>query len=212
MRRKNVRAPVSPVARHMNRKIIKSTPFGSVGVIWTGLNDNPKIVRILLSKPGLSSEDQASELYPNSQASSCAKIDDIATDIKGLLEGEEIAFSLDAAALSLCTEFQQLVLRAEHGIPRGSVSTYKLIAEYLEKRNGARAVGNALANNPFPLIVPCHRAIRSDRHLGGYQGGRDMKRALLEKEGIPFDDAGRVVCAKFHYEMMVSNEGIHPTC
>jgi methylated-DNA-[protein]-cysteine S-methyltransferase len=195
----------------MNRKIIESTPFGSVGVIWTEVNDNPKIIRILLSKPGLSSEDQVSELYPNSEESSCAEIDDVATAIKGLLEGEEIEFSLDVADLSLCTEFQQLVLRAEHRIPRGSVSTYRLIAEYLGKRNGARAVGNALADNPFPLIVPCHRAIRSDRHLGGYQGGLEMKRALLEKEGIPFDDAGRVVCAQFHYERIASNKGIQPT-
>ena len=195
----------------MNRKIIKSTPFGSVGVIWTGLNDNPKIVRILLSKPGLSAEDQVSELYPNSQPSSCAEIDDVAIAIKGLLEGEKIEFSLDVATLSLCTEFQQLVLRAEHRIPRGRISSYRLISEYLGKRNGARAVGNALANNPFPLIVPCHRAIRSDRHLGGYQGGIEMKRALLEKEGISFDDTGRVACAQFHYERIISNKGIEPT-
>jgi methylated-DNA-[protein]-cysteine S-methyltransferase len=195
----------------MNRKIIKLTPFGSVGVIWTGLNDNPKIVRIVLSKPGLSAEDQVSEFYPNSQTSSCAEIDDVATAIKGLLEGEEIEFSLDVADLTLCTEFQQLVLRAEHRIPRGRISTYRLIAEYLGKRNGARAVGNALANNPFPLIVPCHRAIRSDRHLGGYQGGLEMKRALLEKEGIPFDDTGRVACAQFHYERIIWNKGIEPT-
>jgi methylated-DNA-[protein]-cysteine S-methyltransferase len=195
----------------MNRKIIKFTPFGSVGVIWTGLNDNPKIVRIVLSKPGLSAEDQVSEFYPNSQTSSCAEIDDVATAIKGLLEGEEIEFSLDVADLTLCTEFQQLVLRAEHRIPRGRISTYRLIAEYLGKRNGARAVGNALANNPFPLIVPCHRAIRSDRHLGGYQGGLEMKRALLEKEGIPFDDTGRVACAQFHYERIIWNKGIEPT-
>ena len=84
---------------------MKSTPFGPVGVIWTGLNDNPKIVRILLSKPGLSAEDQVSELYTNLQASSCAEIDDVATAIKGLLEGEEIKFSLDVADLSLYTEF-----------------------------------------------------------------------------------------------------------
>jgi methylated-DNA-[protein]-cysteine S-methyltransferase len=193
----------------MNRKIIKSTPFGSVGVIWTVLDDNPKIVRILLSKPGLSAEDEVSELYPNSQASSCAEIDDVANAINRLLEGEEIKFSLDVAELPLRTEFQQLVLRAEHRIPRGSVSTYQLIAEYLGKRNGARAVGNALATNPFPLIVPCHRAIRSNRDLGGYQGGLEMKRALLEKEGIPFDDAGRVACVQFHYEMIVSKKGIN---
>ncbi len=194
----------------MKKKIIKSTPFGSVGIIWTELNGNPKIVRILLSKPGLSAEDQVSELYPNLQESSCAEIGDVATALKGLLEGEEIKFSLDVADLSLCTEFQQIVLRAEHRIPRGSISTYQLIAEYLGKRNGARAVGNALANNPFPLIVPCHRAVRSDRHLGGYQGGLEMKRALLEKEGMPFDDAGRVACEQFHYERVMSNKGIQP--
>ena len=149
-----------------------------------------------------------SELYPNSQAFSCAEIDDVATAIKGVLEGEEIEFSLDVAEIGLCTEFQRLVLRAEHRIPRGSISTYQLIAEYLGKKNGARAVGNALANNPFPLIVPCHRAIRSDRHLGGYQGGVEMKRTLLEKEGIPFDDAGRIASAQCHYGRIVSNKGI----
>jgi methylated-DNA-[protein]-cysteine S-methyltransferase len=195
----------------MNRKIIEPTPFGSVVVIWTGLNDNPKIVRILLSKPGLSAEHQVPELYQNSQASSCGEIDDIATGIKRLLEGEEIEFSLDVAELGLCTEFQRFVLRAEHRIPRGSISTYQLIAEYLGKRNGARAVGNALANNPFPLIVPCHRAIRSDRHLGGYQGGIEMKRTLLEREGIPFDDTGRIASAQFHYGRIVSDKGIQAT-
>jgi len=189
----------------MNRKIIRSTPFGSVGIIWIRKNDIPLIIRVLLSRPGLSAENQTSELYPNSKASSCAEIDALATAIIGLLEGEAIQFSLDMAALSLCTDFQQLVLRAEHRIPRRSVSTYQLIAEYLGKRNGARAVGNALANNPFPLIVPCHRAIRSDRHLGGYQGGLEMKRALLEKEGVSFDDRGRVIVRTFHYERTASN-------
>jgi methylated-DNA-[protein]-cysteine S-methyltransferase len=184
----------------MNRKVIKPTPFGSVGIIWTAGSPNPKIVRVLLSKPELSAEDRMSELYPDSRASSCAEIDNTAAGIKRLLEGESIDFSLDLVNLDLCGEFQKRVLRAEHQIPRGIVSTYGLIASYLGKPNGARAVGNALANNPFPLIVPCHRAIRSDRHLGGYQGGLEMKHALLEREGIAFDKAGRVECPHFHYE------------
>jgi methylated-DNA-[protein]-cysteine S-methyltransferase len=91
-------------------------------------------------------------------------------------------------------------LRAEHGIPRGSVSTYQLIAAHLGRPKGGRAVGNALANNPFPIIIPCHRAFRSDRSLGGYQGGLAMKRALLEKEGIGFDRTGRVQAMRWHYE------------
>ena len=116
-----------------------------------------------------------------------------------MLDGEDIAFALEVADLSLCGEFQQRVLEAEHAIPRGRVSTYGLIARHLSKRNGARAVGNALATNPFPLIVPCHRAIRSDRRLGGYQGGLKMKRALLENEGITFDLYGKVMTEKMHY-------------
>lgn len=190
----------------MNRKIIKPTPFGPVGVIWTERN-GPKIVRILLSRPGSSAEDLVSRLYPAARACSCAAIDSVASAIRRFLEGEEIEFSLDIAELGICSRFQQLVLRAEHGIARGSVSTYQLIAEYLGKRNGARAVGNALANNPFPLIVPCHRAVRSDRRLGGYQGGPAMKRVLLEREGISFDDAGRVVCGQFYYGRVASGVG-----
>jgi methylated-DNA-[protein]-cysteine S-methyltransferase len=92
------------------------------------------------------------------------------------------------------------VLYAEHQIPRGRVSTYRLIAEHLGIKNGARSVGNALATNPVPIIVPCHRAIRSDHYLGGYQGGVEMKRTLLKNEGIPFDRAGRVICDKFYYD------------
>jgi len=184
----------------MNKKIVKSTPFGDVGIIWSTIGGGPTIIRVLLSKPVLSAESRVSELYPNVRTASCAEINAVASGIRRLLQGDSVEFSLDIADLSLCGEFQQRVLRAEHGIPRGSVSTYRLIATHLDKPNGARAVGNALANNPFPLIVPCHRAIRSDRHLGGYQGGLEMKRALLTKEGITFDNVGRVKCRRFHYE------------
>jgi methylated-DNA-[protein]-cysteine S-methyltransferase len=183
----------------MNIKLIKKTPFGPVAIIWTGFNPNTQIIRVLLSMPGLSAEEQAFALYPNSVFSSCTEIDTVALSISGILEGNNINIPLDVADLSACSEFQQSVLRAEYPISRGSVSTYRLIAKQVGKPKGARAVGSALAHNPFPLIVPCHRAIRSDRHLGGYKGGIEMKRALLEMEGIPFDSLQRVVCEHFHY-------------
>jgi methylated-DNA-[protein]-cysteine S-methyltransferase len=187
----------------MNRKILRSTPFGPVGIIWTVLDGSPRVVRVLLSKPGLSAEHQVSRLYTDSQASSSTEIDAVARGIKGILEGEDMEIPLSVADLDRCSRFQQAVLRAEHAIPRGSVSTYGLIAAHVGRPNGARAVGGALANNPFPVIVPCHRAIRADRHLGGYQGGLEMKRALLAQEGIRFDDARRVVCHQFHYQQEV---------
>jgi methylated-DNA-[protein]-cysteine S-methyltransferase len=183
----------------MRKRIITPTPFGPVAVLWSPGDGAPRVARILLSQPGRSAEEQASALYPDSREASCAEIDAVARGIQGFLAGEDIAFSLDLVDLGQCPPFQQSVLRAEHRIPRGSVSTYRLIAEHLGKRNGARAVGNALAHNPFPLIVPCHRAIRSDLHLGGFQGGLAMKRALLEREGIALDDKGRVIEARFHY-------------
>ena len=119
--------------------------------------------------------------------------------MQAFLEGVSVRFSLDMVRLDLCTEFQQAVLRAEYGIPRGQVSTYQLIGRFLGKPSAARAVGTALANNPFPIIIPCHRAIRSDGTLGGYQGGLSMKRALLEMEGVSFDGAGRVVTENLFY-------------
>jgi methylated-DNA-[protein]-cysteine S-methyltransferase len=179
--------------------IISPTPFGSVALVWGVMDNHPVLVRVMLSQPDLSAEAQLLALFPGLPMASCAEIEALATGLKALLDGEDIAFSLDLADMAQCLEFQQSVLRAEHQIPRGSVSTYRLIAAHLGKPTGARAVGNALATNPFPLIIPCHRAIRSDGHLGGYQGGITMKKALLEKEGIVVTEAGRVVSPKLHY-------------
>ena len=183
----------------MNKTTIQSTPYGPVAIIWRVSGSCAKIVRVLLSNPAASATEIASALYPDAHETSCEDIDTASSAICRFFEGEPVDFDLDVADLGACGEFQQRVLRVEHAIPRGRVSTYKLIAAHLGVPGGARAVGNALANNPFPVIVPCHRAIRSDCGLGGYQGGLDMKRSLLNKEGIAFDRYGRVKCSRFHY-------------
>ena len=123
----------------------------------------------------------------------------LADGLEAFLDGAALTFPLDNLRLDRCSPFQQQVLRAEHGIPRGQVSTYQLLAAFIGRPTAARAVGTALATNPFPLIIPCHRAIRSDRTLGGFQGGLAMKRALLEKEEIAFDASGRVQVDSFFY-------------
>uniref|UniRef100_A0A7V3ZTV6 MGMT family protein n=1 Tax=candidate division WOR-3 bacterium TaxID=2052148 RepID=A0A7V3ZTV6_UNCW3 len=82
------------------------------------------------------------------------------------------------------TEFTKKVLAIVKKIPKGKVMTYKEIALKLGNKNLARAVGQALKRNPWPIIIPCHRVIRSDGKLGGYSLGKKKKKELLKKEGI----------------------------
>jgi methylated-DNA-[protein]-cysteine S-methyltransferase len=184
----------------MKVKMIPSTPFGPVAILWALWKGKENIFRVLLSATGQSAAERVSRLFPGVEHSSCPKIERVAGGIEAFLNGQHVEFSLDTIRLDACSSFQQAVLCAEFGIPRGSISTYQFIAAHLEIPRGARAVGNALAKNPFPIIIPCHRAIRSDRSLGGYQGGLAMKRALLENEGVLFDDRGRVMIRRFYYE------------
>lgn len=176
-----------------------ASPFGTVILLWSLYDSCPEIFHILLSNSTVSAEQKCATLYPESTTASCPAIDKVTGEIQAYLHGGEIQFSLDLIRLNRCSQFQQNVLLAEYKIPRGSVSTYQRIALHLGKKKGSRAVGNALAHNPFPLIIPCHRAIRSDGFPGGYQGGVEMKQALLKMEGIPFDNTGRVITEEIFY-------------
>ena len=110
------------------------------------------------------------------------EIDHVAAALRHYLEGKALVFDLEWLDWDRCSIFQSRALRAECAIPRGWVSTYGRIARELGSADAARAVGGALAANPFPLLIPCHRAVRSNGELGGYQGGLEMKKALLEME------------------------------
>jgi methylated-DNA-[protein]-cysteine S-methyltransferase len=81
--------------------------------------------------------------------------------------------------------FERDVLRVLRRIPAGQIRTYREIARALGQPGAARAVGMACARNPLPLLIPCHRVVRSDGGLGGYslRGGVALKRRLLEAEG-----------------------------
>ncbi len=80
-------------------------------------------------------------------------------------------------------EFQRSVLSMCATIPPGTVRSYGWIAERLESPGAVRAVGTALGRNPIPLIIPCHRVVRSDGSVGNYAFGPEMKRELLIREG-----------------------------
>lgn len=86
--------------------------------------------------------------------------------------------------LGSVTEFQRLVLVTTATIPKGEVRPYGWVALQVDRPRAVRAVGTAVARNPIPLIIPCHRVVRSDGHIGNYSlGGPHNKVDLLEHEG-----------------------------
>ena len=77
------------------------------------------------------------------------------------------------------TDFEWQVLRAALGVPLGETRTYQWIANKIGRPKAVRAVGSALRKNPYPLIIPCHRVVKSDGTLGRYAGKMDGKKAKL---------------------------------
>ena len=69
-------------------------------------------------------------------------------------------------------------------VPPGYVTTYGELAKAINLKNGQRVVGQIMKKNPFPVIVPCHRVVKSDGTVGGYAYGTDRKKYMLSKEGI----------------------------
>tara|TARA_B100000029_G_scaffold109155_1_gene100624 strand:+ start:568 stop:867 length:300 start_codon:yes stop_codon:yes gene_type:complete len=69
-------------------------------------------------------------------------------------------------------------------VPSGYVTTYGELAKAINLRNGQRVVGQIMKKNPFPVIVPCHRVVKSDGTIGGYAYGTEIKKNMLMKEGL----------------------------
>ena len=95
--------------------------------------------------------------------------------------GERIIFN-DRLDLSDATPFQRAVWEATRAIPYGETHSYEWLAQYIGSPRSARAVGQALKSNPFPIIVPCHRVIGKDGGLTGFSAGIDLKRRLVNME------------------------------
>ena len=185
--------------KNLYHKII-STPFNSISIMWKEKSEQLKIQRIFLSNEGVSANELVDKIYPHSKIATCEEINAIADKLTLFLKGEDIRFSLEIIDFDFIKPFQKSVLIAEHGIPRGWVSTYQRLSNRIGNPKAVRAVGNALKNNPFPIIIPCHRAIKSDGTVGGFQGGIRMKRELLEFEGIKFSSRGKVISDRTYYD------------
>lgn len=112
------------------------------------------------------------------------------------------------------TPFQARVLRIAASIPKGEVRPYGWLAREADRPGAARAVGSTMARNPIPLIIPCHRVVRSDGHLGEYSlGGPHNKWELLSHEGV---EPARLVELAEHRVRVQGDPATgvycHPTC
>lgn len=107
----------------------------------------------------------------------------VAAQLSEYFQGKRNRFEvpLDVSGI---TPFTKSVLRATAEVPFGHLTSYRGIAERIGQPSATRAVGNALGRNPIPVIIPCHRIVRSDSSLGGYAGGIEIKERLLALEGV----------------------------
>lgn len=105
----------------------------------------------------------------------------VVDDVRRALGGEDVKLDID---LRDCTPFEAAVLHKAQEIPSGHARPYAWVAREINRPRAVRAVGSALANNPVPLLIPCHRVIRSDYTSGEYAFGAAAKDALLEHEGL----------------------------
>jgi methylated-DNA-[protein]-cysteine S-methyltransferase len=83
-------------------------------------------------------------------------------------------------------------------VPPGMVTTYGELAKAIGLRNGQRVIGRIMNKNPYPVIVPCHRVIKSDGKIGGYAWGEKIKANMLSKEGIKIKN-GKIIDLKTIY-------------
>lgn len=103
-------------------------------------------------------------------------------ELRDYVEGRRESFSLSLAPQG--TKFQQEVWRMLREIPRGEIRTYSGLAQAAGRPKAARAVGRAVATNPIPIAIPCHRVLGADGSLTGFAGGLALKKRLLEIEGF----------------------------
>ena len=112
-----------------------------------------------------------------------ARLDEARRELDLYFEGKLTEFDLPLD-WRLSKDFRRRVLRAIGRIPYGQTRTYMQMASSAGNERAVRAAGTACGTNPLPLVVPCHRVLRSGGGLGGYAGGPETKAALLHLEGV----------------------------
>ncbi|WP_297851431.1 methylated-DNA--[protein]-cysteine S-methyltransferase [uncultured Corynebacterium sp.] len=153
-----------------------SSPIGRLAVVTSAVG----VAKVLFEVDGIDAE--------RDRIAPAQDIPFAARELAEYFEGERREFTVPFD-FRFVTDFRADVLRELACVPFGETTSYGELASRVGNAKAVRAVGGACANNPLPLLIPCHRVLRADGALGGYRGGTEAKRFLLELEGF---DVARV--------------------
>jgi len=151
--------------------VVAATPRGLVRLAYTGSRGEGEVV-----------EDLAGKLSPRILEAP-DRLDEVRRELDEYFEGRRVGFEVPID-WSLTHGFTGEVLRQTARIEYGKTSTYAELATRAGSPRAVRAAGNALGSNPIPVVVPCHRVLRTGGALGGYTGGVERKEFLLRLEGV----------------------------
>ncbi len=167
------------IESRLGRLLAAESPRGVVALSYLDLSDGKATIATLKQKFDLV-DDRVSAVR-------------IGAEIERHLEGDREAIAHRPIDLSLMTSaFQRRALTRLRDVPPGSVVTYQGLAAAIGSPSSQRAIGTAMATNPLPIYVPCHRVIKSDGKIGNYGGGVERKLKLLRAEGFEVDRGDRV--------------------
>jgi methylated-DNA-[protein]-cysteine S-methyltransferase len=152
--------------------LLASTDQGLVRVAYLDFADRDEVLQSL-----------ADRVSPR-MLEAPGRLDEPRRELDDYFDGRRREFDLPLDR-RLMSDFMRRVLSATAAIPFGSVSTYGAVAREAGSPRGYRAAGNALGSNPMPIVIPCHRVLHGDGGIGGYTGGLERKRTLLELEREP---------------------------
>ncbi len=151
--------------------VVAATPRGLVRLAYTASRDEASVL-----------EDLAGKVSPRIREAP-QRLDETRRELDEYFEGRRAEFDLPID-WSLTRGFAGKVLRQTARIEFGKTSTYAEVASRAGSPRAVRAAGNALGSNPLPVVVPCHRVLRTGGALGGYTGGVERKEFLLRLEGV----------------------------
>jgi methylated-DNA-[protein]-cysteine S-methyltransferase len=187
----------SEAERAALRLVEGATDEGLVDVAFTTMDSPVGPIMVAATQRGLVRISFGRSLEPDNFVAQLASVSPrvleapdyfqaIRRELDEYFEGRRTRFDLPLD-WSLTGGFGRRVLRQTARIPYGKVSTYREVAAAAGNPRASRAAGNALGANPIPIVVPCHRVLRTGGALGGYGGGPDVKEFLLKLEGVDLE-------------------------